>query len=313
MNFLITSHFYPKNDYDIGSGQFMKVVRNPYDLEGIKNGKLSFLNGQIWKYSIIIPDSYQHINDLVLFHTFVTNNSQTYHYAENSNKLSFEDDELEFGDNKNLIGEGGSAKIVDFKKFPLLMSCNRIPESQLIFEYVDYKTSFEKFLELKTKKIKGLTGKYNLYDLISLYEFARNFEITHRLYRNTNLPLSFYITILESLIGKPEGCKIKLHCEDCGADVPHSKVSLEKHFEKYFKQFKSFRSIRHKTFHSGSSFDFGKYFSDLYKSKTNWTEDKILHHYRHEREEMECVIRILLTGEFFKYCRNEISPSSNSD
>ena len=302
MNFLLTTNYYPKTDYDIGNGQFIKVVKNPYNLEEVRKGKFSLLNGQIWKYSITVPNSYQHITDLVLFHTFVTNNSQTYHYAENSNELSFEDDELEFCTDRNLIGKGGATKIVDFNKFPLLMNCNRIPDSQMKFEYVDYKISFEKFLELKGNKVNGLSGKYNLFDLICLYEFAKSFEITHKIYRNANLPLSFYITIIESLIGRPENCNIKLHCDDCGAEVPHSKMSLEKHFEKYFKQFKSFRNIRHKTFHSGNYFNFSEYFSNLCKSKTDWINDKTFHRYQHEKEEMECVIRILLTGEFYNYC-----------
>ena len=231
MNYLITTNYYPKNDYDIGNGQFIKIVKNPYyNFKEVNKRNLNILNGTVWKYSLVIPDFYQHRNDLILFHAFITNINETYLYAENANKLWFKNDELEFFNDRNLIKKtGGYIKIVDFNKFPLLMTCNRIPESEMKFKYVNYKASFEKFLELKNRQVKGLSGKYNLYDLICLYEFARNFEITHRMYRNANLPLSFYITILESLIGKPEICNTKLHCDVCGADIQeHKKISLEK-------------------------------------------------------------------------------------
>ncbi len=304
--------YYPRENFTIDKGQVVRIVENPYhSFEEISKGTLSVLNGQIWEYSLIISDSYQYTSDLVVFHSFITDNYQTYHYAENANKLLFEDDDLKFIDDRNLIKEGvGMKKVVDFNEFPLLMNCNRIPYSDMEYEYIDYKTCFDRFRELKGKRIKGISGKYDLYDLICLYAFARSFEITHRMYRNAHLPLSFYITILESLIGKPESCNAKLHCDDCGTELPsHFKTSLEQRFKRYFEQFKDFRKIRHKTFHGGSFFDFGGYLSDLVSSKANWTDDKKFLLYQHKREEMECAIRILLTGEFHNYCRKGIKAS----
>jgi hypothetical protein len=305
MNYIIISNYYPEHDYDISDGQLLRVVKNPYNIDNYKNGKLTPLNGQIWNYLITISDSFDDLRDLIFFHTFITNNSQTYHYAENSNKLSFEDEELEFVKDRSLIIDGGLIHIVDFNKFPLLMNCNQILEEHKIFKFIDYGKSFKKFLELKNVKLNGMSSKYNLYDLICLYVFAKNFEITHRLYRNSNIPLSFYITILEALIGEPASCNSPLHCNECETNISrHYKITLEKHFTQYFNQFKKIRKIRHSTFHGGSSFDSMKYLSDLLNSNSNWDNDKKYLLYQHNREEIECVIRILLTSELYNYCQN---------
>jgi hypothetical protein len=189
------------------------------------------------------------------------------------------------------------------------MNCNLLPESDQKIESVDYRTLFEMFIELKTKEIEGISGKYNLYNLISLFEYAKSFETTHKIYRNSNLAVSFYITILEALIGKPENCSAKVHCEKCRSMIPHSKISLEKHFQNYFRQFKKFRSVRHGTYHGGKYFDFNKHFSKLAQNKIDWTKDKKYIQYHHEREEMECVIRMLLTGELFNYYFKTVGTS----
>lgn len=263
---------------------------------------MNSLNGQIWKHSLAIPDTFNRFDDLIIFHSFITNNYQTYHYAEKG-KILFSDEQLEFVyDITQLNNTVEKMGLVDFKNFPISVDCNFVPENKRKFKYIDYKAGFEKFIELKSTLKKSINGKYNLYNLICLFEFARSYDLAHRLFRNIHIQLSFYIAILESLIGKPESCKNILKCDKCGVELQnHSKTSLEKHFNKYFEQFKNIRNIRHKTFHGGDFFDFNEYFSNLIENKANWSEDEKVKLYMHKREEIECVIRVLLTCEFFDY------------
>jgi hypothetical protein len=306
MKYLLVTNYYPQSSYDIGNQCIFRIVKNPYSFEALCRRELRTLNGQVWSYSLVIPDTFKLWNELVIYHSFITNNPQTYNYAENAQKLFFEDRELEYIDSIDLVRKDSNSGIVitDFNEYPLLMSCNQKPESEYVYKYINYKSGLEKFIELKDRKPKSMSGHYNLYDLICLYEFAKSFDITHRIYRNSNISLSFYVTILESLIGKPENCGVKLHCRECGSKIQHSKVSLEGHFRKYFGRYRSIRSIRHKTFHEGSSFDFGKYFYNAMINNQNRQNDKCIELYRNDKEEIECMIRILLTGEFYKYYIN---------
>ena len=304
MNYLITTNYYPINDYKIENDQIFKIVTNPYFDIMLNFENLDVINSQPWAYSIAISDTYRNIKDLILFHSFITDNYSTYHYAESCHKLLFEDDKLEYVKGADL--DKKIFQVIDFSEFPLLLTCNRIASSEMKYEKIDYKNSFEKFLKLKDeKKTKGSNGKYNLYDLISLYEFARCFDRTHKLYSNSNMPISFYITIFESLIGKPENCEI-LHCDKCNQDIPHYKISLEKHFQNHFSRYREMgeiRKIRHKTYHEGASFDLNKHISVLMENKCNWSEDPKYLVYTHKKEEMECLIRVLLTKELLKYIR----------
>lgn len=317
MQYLIITNFYPSCDYEIGKGECIRLVKNPYgDIKEASEKHLPFLNGQIWKYSIVVKDSFKNLKELVFFHSFVTNNIQTYHYAENSSKLFFDEDDLLFPSEIDKDTKTNElVYFVDFNKFPLLLSCNRIPTDDMKYSAIDYSLLFESFVELKKDRVSGVSGTYNLYEMILLYEFAKSFEVTHRLYNNANLPLSFYITILESLIGKPDSCSESLTCKDCGAEIQqHFKTSLEKHFKKYFQQFKGFREIRHKTFHGGCYFDFDEFFSGRFTDNTfDYNNNKTIQLYRHKREELECSIRILLTNELLGYHkkRSRIKKSPN--
>ncbi len=286
------------------------MVDNPYgNINKASKKQLPFLSGQFWKYSIVVPDSFKNLKELVFFHSFVTNNIQTYHYAENCAKLYFDEDDLCFSSEVDKVTQTNeSIYFEDFNQFPLLLTCNRIPANEKEYAIIDYGSLFQSFIELKTDKVPGMSGKYNLYEMILLYEFARSFEVTHRLYTNSNLPLSFYITILETLIGKPKSCHSPLTCKDCGAKIQqHSKISLEKHFKNYFQQFKDIRDIRHKTFHEGRYFDFSEFFSgQITDSSFDYDNNKNIQVYQHKREELECVIRILLTNELLEYHKKRV-------
>jgi len=304
MSYLIVTNHYPDRDYQISSEHWVKVVAFPinWNASDIKQeieknaSKIQILNGsQLWRYAMAVPESFPKIKELVIFHSFITDIYQTYCYGERGGELVFDDTALSFKQGKSEIKVTTTEKVFDFGKFPILLTCNRLPERDLKYEEIDYRKGFELFLKIKEEKNK-------LYDMIGLYAFSRSFEQVHNLYRNSNIPLSFYVTIMETLIGRPKSCGM-VHCEKCQNDIPHSKVSLEQHFKAVFKRFGEIRTVRHKTFHEAASFDYWSYFFELLKKGVSIEEDSETRLYQDNKEEAECLIRILLTHEFLSLYR----------
>ncbi|MDA3817933.1 MAG: hypothetical protein PF486_11185, partial [Prolixibacteraceae bacterium] len=265
MKYLINTNYYPKKKFEFFNDYHFEIVINPYS-KNIQRNNLHHINGQFWKYSLVISDNFSLSNELIQFHSFFTNNFNTYNYAENCSTLFFDDNDLEFIHNSDQVQTHESVSIVDFNEFPVLIGCNYAENSNKEFNYINYRKAFEVFLLLKDKIVNIFNVKINLFELICLYNYARNFDYVQRLYRNSNIPLSFFITIVESIIGKPEKCSSIL-CEKCNNDIPHSKISLEKHFKNYVEKFSDIRTIRHKTFHSGKLFDFENYLINLINNK----------------------------------------------
>lgn len=183
-NYIIVTHIYPLFDYDIGHGLCLKVIKNPYHHEPGEPPEYKPLTGQIWPYSLALhgvdnvdwrelSKSFD-VRDPVVFHSFITHNYMTYHYAENASRLDFDDDGLTFITDRGEISRTDT-QVVDYTEFPIAVGTRYTATPTM--EQIDYGKGFEVFSRLKEDK-----KSKELYDLIHLYEFARSFEQTHRIY-----------------------------------------------------------------------------------------------------------------------------------
>jgi len=299
-NYIIITHIFPRVDYEIHEGVLLKTIKDPFPL-GAESTKYLILNAQCWEYAVSVNgiENYRlSLNDLAVYHSFITHNPATYHYAENAPKLYFEDEELTFIEDRNEI-KRGDTEVCDYSSFPLTIGSEY--KSNQPKEFIDYKKGFELFLDLKADK-----KSKKLYELIHLYEFARCFEQTHRIYTNYNISMSLFITILESIIGSPKYCSKTIYCDQCGQEVQHRAVSLEQHFKKYFGSlFKDIREIRHRTYHKGDYFDFMQHLTQLREKGISWVEDDKWNLYMDRRADLVEIIKIILTRRFLERYSNE--------
>lgn len=262
-SYILLTDKLPRCTYELGKGYNLKTVKaTPEMLRGL------FLDiGEEYNALMALPyiddNSFETYKDLVVFHSFISDNPKTYEFAENVTETSFEISKLNFIEDISNI-DIGKIVTLDFDLFPVTTESNT--EKSKV-EYISYKEAFDLFCELKsTNKTK------KLYNQIFLYVFARSLESITRIYSNTNIAVSFYITILESIIGKPPTCNDVLNCPTCGAQIPnHPTISLEEHFiNHYGSRFKNLRNIRHRTFHKGEYSDLTgswvKTYMKLYKN-----------------------------------------------
>jgi len=307
-NALIVTNLLPKQDYKITDGMLLKIVANPYHTYDFKSKYTPLSGCQMWEYVVAlngINNKAFDVRDLVVFHSFVSFDYTSYYYAENSPQITFDDEYLTFVADRSIIRRGDH-RILDYSKFPVVHGsqyANSEPETQ----YIEYRKGIEVFSKLRSS---GKDLKL-LYELVHLYEFARHFELTHRIYRNANLPLSLYFTILESLIGRPKSCKGKAYCEACNREIQHSVVSIGEHFKSFFEnKLQDVSKVRNSTYHSGTYFDFGEHISNVMKERPitgiNFTNEKQWGLYHDKKMTVQELVRILLTSRFLKVysCRS---------
>lgn len=298
MNYLIITDILPDAEYKLSENNSIIVVKNPYGSSNLTENEYEPLTGQFWRYAAVLTNKNEYsadIRDLIVFHSFLSSNTMTYRYADSSKELTFEDDVLDFIRDTSDIDDQ-NLQIVDYDHFPILIESafNANPDKFNI----NFKSGLNFFSNLKEKG-----GDFKkIYDLIQLYVFARCFDEQNHIYSNSNLSLSFYVTILESIRGKPEVCNNELECKVCGSKIPqHFKVSLEKHFKNaYGRYFKKIRDVRHATYHKGDYFDFFRYWSDLRKERIKWTDDVKYKIYMDEKESVEEITRIILSNIFIE-------------
>lgn len=212
------------------------------------------------------PESLDLYKDLVVFHSFLTyrplstaeplyfQDSRTYLFAERTNKALYDDTEIESVDPALLTRIG-----INFDRFPVAINVGVKP----IFRYMNYQKAFSVFLGLKHKSGTRKTQSKNkrLYDQIHLWEFTRNCIRMHRMYSNDYLPIAFGMTILESLIGRPEKCENHPDCPVCKNQMDHDVLSWSKYFRKKHvgrissRSIKVISQIRNEMYHRGNLFD----------------------------------------------------------
>lgn len=96
-------------------------------------------------------------------------------------------------------------KITPIHKLPLEMS---------------YKEGYLRFINARANGLK-------IYEQIQLFVFALGLSSWQPFYDNLNLKDALNFTILESILGKPDGCGKSTNCDECGSkEIHHNKESL---------------------------------------------------------------------------------------
>ena len=252
-SYIFLTDVLPKSVYQLGNGYALNIVKsNPGMFRGF------FLDiGEEYKALLAIPHvddkSYAVYKDLVTFHTFITSNYRTYEFAERACETRLQNSKLTFM--KHISSDDwGKIAVYNFDLFPFPTELRYIDAvAQYIKDTdINYRRAFNAFSKLKLNE-----STKKLYDQICLYVFASCLGSITEIYQNTNLEVSFYVAILESIIGKPEICRKALTCLECNTIInDHYTTSLEKHFKNHFgDQYREMRNIRHKTFHGAAQQD----------------------------------------------------------
>jgi|GEM_PF-3535439 len=285
-SYLILTHRLPTHPYTLKGGYTLQAV-NP-SKEFLEQAPCNVYS-QLMALPYVDRESPHVYEELVMFHSFLADDPETYAYAEyvyliNSqfrlnSDLHYLSDLATWPPTSRRSGafEFNKETLTDFERFEVILFWDvqdittgdenlalKVPEqwraldegtwigeSQTAREEVSYRRAFELFRRLKTTNPR-------LYNQICLYVFTRCLGDLHRVYRNDYMDIAFYIAILESIIGEPLWCtNDDLKCEFCGKTVPHRVKSLENHFmEKYGSWFKNPRRVRHKFFHGVAQSDF---------------------------------------------------------
>ena len=263
----------------------------------------------------IDESSYDVYRDIIMFHSFVSNDPETYVYGEHAfafNKV-LEDSELK-------IHRSKSVQKVDFDRFPMVtvsdfgdlgdqeddnqeamknMTLSELEDSAkpipMPTEEINYREAFTLFSSLKSDK-----KKRKLYDQICLYVYLDSFHNDFRLYCNDEMRVAFYIAILESQVGTPSMCSKTFCCDVCKRnDLQHYKESLEQRFiAKYgeaFEELEDLRQMRHLVFHNVNYGDILDPMYDIYYQRqirlklleTASTPEEISRLYEEEEQSLE--------------------------
>ena len=290
----------------------------------------------VMSLSYVDEQSYDVWRDLVMFHSFVCDDPETYHYAEVAYPRTHEDSRLKLVTDKTSFYEpkgltsGGSLlehqrqlrpPMFDFDRLRLLVyptgretldkPLSYEEEAELDFEgtrfsevepefstEIQYRNAFRVFTGLKLKNKR-------LYDQMRLYVFARSIKECSEVYRNYSCCIAFYILILEALAGEPSRCNAITTCPKCGRALPpHYKESNEQRLtDLYGHWFKRLRRIRQKFFHESDHFDIGDLVYEIHRSEdeSRWPE---VSRFEDEVELLEKIARKTLIRAFMGHYSN---------
>jgi hypothetical protein len=297
---LILTSTVPYDPYQLDAQHTIRAVKaEKWMFEGfsfgIPHGYLA-----IMALSYVDEQSYDVWRDLVMFHSFICDDPETYHYSEvayprthEDSRLKFVTDETYFYERMRLTSAGRVLKdqrrlrvnALDFDQLRLLVyptvgetldkPLSREEETILKSEgmvisevepefspKIQYRKAFQVFTGLKLKEKR-------LYDQMRLYIFAKSTREFSEVYRNYNCSVAFYVSILEALAGEPPKCNAIATCPGCGRALPpHHKESIEQRLvNTYGPWFKQLRKIRQKFFHGSDYFDIGDLIYEIQRSR----------------------------------------------
>lgn len=266
-SYVILTDSLPTSEYKLDDSYILRIIKaTPKMFNGTSLREEN--NGALMAFPYIDNESFGIYKDLIIFHSFISSYKPTYIFAETASKTYFDDSELAFLNNITKK-DYPEANVVDFNTYPLLTSDN--PDDEFKSQPMNYKQAFQLF-----KNLQHGEKTRNLYDQIRLYVFASTLEDINKIYTNTYLTLSLYVTILESIIGKPPECDEPFICNKCGAKISkHYTKSLEKHFKEHYPMLhRKSRKIRHATYHEGVYYDLIQSLVD-YDLAGQWPDDTL--------------------------------------
>ncbi len=302
-NYIILTNTIPEKPYPLLS---------EYCLRPVKTTKRIFVS-----YGNMIPHQYaavmafNHINtmshaiwkDLVMFHSFLCDDPETFDYAEQNIRMStqtFSISDSSFVSSQNYFYERYDFKTEQNQKFAKTKRINAIdfdnfpievyPTTKEIFtdlesQPINYNISaseaefYSKEIEPEYKQIVNYRRAFELfrnlrkidnklYNQICLYVFSGNLKEYGELYDNDYASISFYISILESQVGNPPTCTNKIDCDVCGRKHITHGSSIEKHLiDKFGSDFKNLHHIRNVFFHHGEYYSSLENIWDVYDTR----------------------------------------------
>jgi hypothetical protein len=292
-SYIIITHIVPETPYALGDGHILSPIRpSSQTFEGWGRD-LSDAYEVSMALSYIDRSSAQVYKDLVIFHSFVCDQSDICELAEEYRYLIQENSALSFIDDPDYFYQKWGTNLgpirgfkrlggVDFDHFPLVIFL----DSQLILpsappppltpeqektlretgmlvtdtdtrrEDINYRIAFALFSRLKSSKE---ASDRRLYNQICLYVFAKSIEEHREIYHNDMAVIAFYIAILHSIAGDPPSCGGKIKCVKCGKGInlPHYAITREQHMMNTFGYgFTKQTKIRNTFFHDGEFIDY---------------------------------------------------------
>lgn len=241
-SYVLLTNTVPESEYQLGDGSVLIAIQ---PVGKMYNGNIPVLFEEPHAFMALRhfgEAGFDLYRDLVIFHSFIADNPDTYVYAATTPHAQIDNLHLSQPEERSGL-HPPYRHTINFDMFSVLV----VTGDDIKEEKICYRDAFHFFTNLKLDK-----DTKKLYDLICLWVFARGYPSIDMVYSNENLPTAFYVVILESLIGQPPRCDDVLHCDKCGRDLHHDAVSRAQHFiSHYGHRLRKAVKIRHQTLHEG--------------------------------------------------------------
>jgi len=306
-SYILLTHSLPATKYELRNGCVLRAVKSSEEMfEGIDNGNMVSVYPEVMALSFkdsIFPASYNTYRNLAIFHSFVSDQKDAFWYAvEYAVKKTYVDSELlPVGNSsrkpRRTVRAMNRLDSVDFDRFPMPLPTIASddqedlegPDDTIAAEApfanerreISYRNAFALFTELGEIGDED-EGNY-LYDQICSYIFILSIwdiKNVRLLYANEDVSATFYIAILESILGEPDICCKKFSCEVCGRKLQdHHRQTWRDHLteklnllesgwgDRYMDAIMKLRDRRHKFSHEATYFDMMQQLWNIYDKK----------------------------------------------
>jgi len=299
-SYIILTNRVPYHPYELKDGYILEAV------QPLRKMFKGFSFGIPHHYSAVMalkwqgdrhPDSYNTYRNLAVFHSFVSDDPETYQYAaERAIKETCPASEL------NPVC--GSFEGLDFNRFQMpipILSNEELLDSEEYsdipfdngYREINYRDAFQFFSELENSEDKN---RSQLHNMIYSYVFIRGiWDVSNisLLYHNDDLSATFYLALLESIVGEPPKCDQEFTCIPCNKKLqPHYKIQWREHItlklnnietgwgDRYANSIISLRDNRNRFAHGASYKDVSQEMWKIYDKK---------HYFGKELEEVDMV------------------------
>jgi len=291
--YIILTRQLPTRDYEIGDGYSLRPIRPTREMvdDGLCN-----VHTQRMALPFIDVSSYNVYRDLVMFHSFVGDDPETYRYAEHLEHqcsspfleagLDYIDD-LATSEAAHPYGGPVRCAATDFDHYPTVIfrdpqdvatrtggneKAPAVPErwspwfrgmqyrqdDQTAYAHIDYAAALRLYRSLRRTDP-------NLRAAIDLCVFAGSLWDLVQVYRNDLMTAALYVAALESVMHAPKHCSGRARCATCGEEVTHRIESMERSFlDEYGDWFREPRRSRHRFIHRVAQLDVPDALHEIY-------------------------------------------------